>query len=362
MKNASSKVSVLPVNNTTSTFTLVDFPKPASSGIMPIEDFLNIATFPANRDVVERSKKTVTLLTTPMYKHSEIDLMFYTGETCFQPAHFVKNQYYVLNGNTRQHIWNTHFKGELINNKLPSISIPKEIIFNLYEFNDPFEALATYYTIDSDDSVEKKPEKITGAFRALNILNRLVCKKFKTGSVATALHIACPFGNSKITYRVPGVNDLLEQVKNLENEIVEFDKEQVINKGSLKMQTVIGVALLAGKAMDTDKRWIDAIRELGMYDETEYTNTINIFNTFNPVDWLNFGNHSNPFKSTSKGFMDVALPYSLGQVNDRQRSLDYLAFCWLKYINKQPMTELPTEKEIANSYMKLLQLTWEPEE
>ena len=360
MKNAFQKVTELPTKNTSSTYTLVDFPTPSASDKMPIQDFLKIATFPANRDVTQRSKKTVVLLTKPMYKHNEVDIMLYTGETCFEPAHFVKGQYYVLNGNTRQHIWSTHYNGELINNKLTSISIPKEVIFNLYEFSDPYDAINTYYTIDSDDAVEKQPEKITGVFRALNLLNRLESKKIKSGGISTALNFACPYNGSGITYRVSKVTDLLEQVKELEHEIVGFDKLQCIGKGSLKMQTCVGIALLSGKAMELDNRWIKAITVLGSNDDTEYSD-IDILSTDDPLDWINYGNHSNPFKSNIKNSMDSALPYKLGQVNDRQRSLDYLSFCWLKYINKEKINHLPSEKEISNSYMKLLQLVWEEE-
>lgn len=343
-------------NSIDSTYTILDFPSPIAAGAeMSIEEFLNIETFPLNRDVINRARSTVLLLEKPIPLHNEVSIMKYSGESCTYPAKFVKDQFYVLNGNTRQYIWNTYLNGGCINNKVKSLPIPSKIIYNLYEINNAEDAYIVYDSIDSDEAVEKTPDKISGVFRALNILDSLENSKIRKGNISTALDIACPFSAAKKGYRVPNVANLVDQVSVLIDVITVFDKTPAVGKGSLELQHSMGVALLAGKVMGVNSRWEDAIIRLGENTEDEHTK-IEITDFTDPIDWLNYGAHSNPFKKPfKKGPLDEILPYKLA----RAHAIDYLAFCWLKYIANEEILHLPTEKELNNSHIKLLQLTWD---
>lgn len=67
------------------------------------------------------------------------------------------------NGNTRAVCW-----GEFIDEELERL-VPQSVNATIYLVKNDDEARELYYTFDSDQSVEKSPDKITGVFRALDI-------------------------------------------------------------------------------------------------------------------------------------------------------------------------------------------------
>ncbi len=314
---------------------------------MDIETFIKINTFPTNRDVVSRAKKAVLRLTTPMYKHNEVDILHYTGPTITEPAFFKHNEYYVLDGNTRQYIWINYLTGNLVHNKVTKLKIPTKVVYNFYRIDNARDAIDLYYTIDSAEAYEKKPEKVTGAFRAQNLLSNFQNKKMKNGQIATAMNTACPIVAPKVGFAV--AEDLLDQTAMLKDVLINIDKLDAPGKGILSTQLSLGIAMLAGVILDTDSKWATAVERLV---NPELAKDILIDD--DGIYWVARGNDENVLE----GQIANALPYNTGLFNNRKACLDYIAYCWLQYIDNVPMEEAPTAGQISNAYMTMLMRAW----
>lgn len=329
------------------TFELTDFPMPSESTTIDLKEFLKVPTFPINRDVEHRAKKAVTRLTKAMHKHAEVDLLHYTGPTTSKPAFFKNGSTYVLDGNTRQHIWKKHYSDEqVVNTNVKLIPVPKAVAVRTYEISDPYEACSLYYIIDSVDAVETKADKITGAFRAKNLLDRFKNSKLKRGSIGTALNIGCPYGG-KSMFQTPGVKDLHDQVDKLADALVLMDKLDAPGNGHFHVQPATGVAILAGLAMDCSDEWIETVDELASTDIKLYGYEDSNFSS-SAVDALVKGNVQNPVGAHN------ALPYDIGYGQNRAVVLNYLAYCWNCIIKGEEVVEDITEEIIANEYSELL--------
>lgn len=328
------------------TFELTDFPMATEVKTMKLDEFLKVATFPINRDVESRAKKAVTRLTKAMHKHAEVDLLHYTGPTTTTPAFFKNGSTYVLDGNTRQHCWRKHYlEGQLVNTKTTTIPVPKQVAVRTYEISDPYEAMALYYIIDSVDAVETKADKITGAFRAKNLLDRFKNPKLKRGAIGTALNVGCPYGGKSLM-QTPGVKDLLDQVGILTEPLVQMDKLDAPGKGHFHVQPATGMALLAGVKMDCSQEWLQAVEELADidlklvgYEDREYSHPA--------IEALVKGNVGNPVG------VHNAMPYDIGYGQNPAVVLNYLAYCWNALINDREIPEDITETDIANAYYEL---------
>lgn len=332
-------------------YTLEDFPKRNKAETLPIKDFLKIKTFPLNRDVEKRAKKTAELLTTPMHKQNEVDVAIYTGPTVTEPAYFKKGEKYVLDGNTRQYIWSKYMDGFLVNTKVTHMPIPKDVVVNYYEFSDAKDAVGTYYIIDSADAVETKADKVTGAFRAENLLANFKNKKMQKGSIGTALNTACPYG-PKQPYEAPGVEDLITQVSALKDVLIAIDKLDAPGKGVLSTQLSLGIAMLAGQAMGANNTsWLEAVETLASYNSKDQKDPIE---SEDGIYYLIKGQEENICGPDFKN----ALPFNTGLFNDRKTSLDYIAYCWNKIINDEEMS-IPTKEDVKNAYGDLLRRAWE---
>jgi hypothetical protein len=353
-----SKTKLNLVNNdlfeTDPIFTLVDFPSRKQADTLPIKDFLQIKTFPLNRDVEKRASKTTVNLTTPMHKQNEIDIAIYTGSTVTEPAYFQKGEMYVLDGNTRQYIWKNRMNGNMVNTKVKSIPIPKNVVVNYYEFDDANEAYSVYKIIDSADAVETKPDLITGAFRAKNLLGNFKNKKMQRGSIGTALNTACPYGPRAIYEVIQPieVTNLNEQVTVLQDVLVAIDKLDAPGKGVLSTQLSLGIAMLAGVAMGANNtQWLEAVETLRDYNSK---NQQDVIASNDGIYYLIKGQEEN---ICGKEFKN-ALPYNTGLFNDRKTSLDYIAYCWTKIINDEEMA-VPSKIDVKNAYVNLLRQAWD---
>jgi hypothetical protein len=283
--------------------------------------------------------------------------MVYDGPTITSPAFFKTGTPYVLNGNTRQLIWDDYLNGRLTNNKVTHMDLPKDVIPNYYTFSDAELAIELYYTIDSAEAYEKPAEKITGAYRAHNILANLQNRKIKNGAITVALNTACPWKQG--TWTVPGVDDLLSQVGMMRDVIIAVDKHNAI-KGVFSTQLSLGIAMLAGKIMGVDHPdWIQSVEMLN--DEEQFDeymkNPSDVVEADNGAIYLWAGLKDNPMDAADE--MDNALPYNTGLYNDRKNSLDYIAYCWTTIIDGEFMHEPPRKSDIANAYAKLLRRAWE---
>lgn len=328
------------------TFELTDFPMPSESKKLDLKQFLKVPTFPINRDVEHRAKKAVTRLTKAMHKHAEVDLLHYTGPTTSTPAFFQHGSTYVLDGNTRQHIWKKHYSDkQVVNTKVKSIPVPSQVAVRTYEISDPYEACALYYIIDSVDAVETKADKITGAFRAKNLLNTFKNPKLKKGAIGTALDVGCPYGGRSLM-QTPGVNDIHDQVDRLSDALTHMDKLDAPGHGHFHVQPATGVAIMAGLAMDCSDEWLAVVDELSNtdlklwgYEDKQYSSKA--------VEALIRGNVENPVG------VHNALPYDIGYGQNRGLTLNYLAHCWDCIINNKEIEQDIKESTIANAYYGL---------
>src|SRR6056300_202191 len=333
--------------NEEKTYEIKKFPMSKDlASIMKLDDFLKIPTFPANRDVERRAKRSATRFVTPMYKHAEVDLLHYTGETTSKPAFFRKDTTYVLDGNTRQYAWKKHYiENQVVNNNVKTLPIPEQVSVRVYEIDDAYEACKLYGIIDSMDAVETKADKITSAFRANNLLNRFTNFKVKKGQIGGALNVSAPYGG-KSYFQTPGVEDIFDQVAMVADELSYIDKLDAPGRGHFHVQVCSGIAMLAGKAMDCSDRWIAIVEELANFQLKDYDIT-----TFSgkEVDRLCEANVYNPVGTHN------ALPYDIGYGQNPSIVLNYLAYVWTCIIDNKTIVPDINEKTIANAYSKLLE-------
>ena len=347
VKNIRKTKDIKPVPS----YSLQKFPN-GKIKIISIKDFLNTPTIPVNRSVLHRSLKTLKLLhNTILPKQNEVDILHYTGPTVSEPAVFVHDQMYVLNGNTRQFIWNSYYNGEILHAGIPSLTIPAELIASVYTEASVESAINLYYSIDSLNNVEKKTEKYTGALRAVGLLSTLKSKKIKIGQITTALNVMCPYG--KKSFDNTKVLDELSHVQETQDVIRAIDNLDAFGKGTLSVQIASGMAMLAYKLFQDKSKWEHAVNRLVVEDPH---NAIN--NCKSGIDWLLLGSTINPYGTGKKSPLPNALPYSLGQNNDQGNSLDYMAYCWMKYFEEKDFTKLPTPCDIKGSYLKLIKQVW----
>jgi len=348
-RNIMSNTNLKIVNNLfdfdDATYVKQDFPMPTESNKMSLEDFLKIPTFPINRDVETRAKKAVTRLTDAMHKHAEVDLLKYTGKTTTTPAFFKHGQVYVLDGNTRQQVWVKHVNNQVVNTKVQCIPVPNQVAYRTYEISDPYEAMALYYIIDSVDAVETKADKITGAFRAKNLLERFKNPKLKKGQIGGALNVGCPYGGKSLM-QTPGVKDLHDQVGILEETLIHMDKLNAPGRGHFHVQVATGMALLAGTKMECSPLWLTTVEELADVDLKLVNLQQGSFSN-SAVEALIDGNLNNPIG------IHNALPYDIGHGQNPAVVLNYLAYCWQCLIDDVEVEKNITEKTIANAYYKL---------
>ena len=343
--------------DTVKTFELKSFPMCNNTGnnTLGIQEFLKIPTFPANRDVEKRARKAVTRLTNAMHKHVEVDLLHYTGPTTSTPAFFQHGETYVLDGNTRKFVWNKHYTDkQVVSPKTTCIPVPKEVLYRTYEISDAYKACELYNSIDSIDAVETKSDKVTGAFRAKNLLGNFKNNKIKNGQIGGALNIACPYGNKSL-FKVLNVETLFDQVEKVRDALVGMDKANAPGQGHFHVQPAIGMGLLAGFKMDCDNTWQDAVTTLARTNVKELINDGSQLedspNT--AINALIKGNIYNPVN------VHNALPYDIGYGQNPMVVKNYLAYCWQCIIDGVDPAETITEDTICNSYSKLLNRVWE---
>lgn len=335
------------------TYKIQDFPMATVNQTMPLDEFLDLPNFPINRDVEHRAVKAVTRFAKLMHKHAEVDLLHYTGDTVKNPAIFIKGQTYVLDGNTRHHVWKKHYREhQAVNSNITQLAVPREVSVRVYEVNNVEEACNLYYIIDSADAVETKQDKITGAFRAENILDKLTNTKLKRGVVGTALNIGAPYG-PKNDHRTPGVNDLIDQVSCLKDQIVWMDKLDAVGKGHFKQLCCTGVAMLAGKLSDCSDDWQAAIIKLAQADFAKNDPSVIDNVTESSLKALVRGNITNPIIDR-----EHALPYGYGFPQAPGIVRDYLAHCWMAYLQGDEVGATVTDAEIAGAYFRMFSATY----
>ena len=344
---ASKKVSKeLLEDEEVNTYVKQDFPMPTENKLITLEDFLRRPTFPINREVEFRAKKAAERLSSAMHKHAEVDLLHYTGPTTSQPAFFRRDETYVLDGNTRQYVWKKHYiDNQIVNTNFKQIPVPSQVLSRVYTVDDPYLACKLYSIIDSPEALETKNHKITGAFRAKNLLDRLKNHRLKKGHIGGALKIAVPYGGKSLM-QTPGIKDLFDQVDIVKEVLVNMDKLDAPGNGHFHVQAATGMAILAGVAMDCNDEWLGVINELATTKIKLYGYEDNKFSS-SAVEALVKGNVQNVVG------VHNALPYDIGYGQNPAIVQNYLAFCWNCIINGTEVPEDITESTIANAYYML---------
>ena len=340
-------------------YEIRSFPTACKTETLTLNDFLKIKSFPNNREVEIRAKKAVKRLVDVQYKHNEVSIIQYLGPDVDKPGVFRKGERYVVDGNTRKYIWKKYIDDTPITTEYKQFPIPKDIQANIYTVDSAEEAVKFYYTIDSIDAAETQPEKITGVFRGLNLLNTLQNPKIKAGKINTALNIAAPTGRRQ-ALKTPFVNDFTGQIDALRELIVATDK--LFPKGfsgALVGLPSLGVAWLAGKHMMSEEAeqtglWEEVMTQIGEVNFRKPLPTANWIHT--AVEYMVKGAVENPVLDAPEG----SLPYKTGASVYPYIVQNYLSYCWLKIINNDPWpTGDLTIDMIDNSYNNLWRIAWD---
>lgn len=347
------------------------FPTFKEQKTMTLNEFLEIPPIPINRDTYQRRKSVVRNLQQPLPKHNEVDIIHYRGDTVFKPAHYQKDNYYVVDGNTRQDIWRQTVQfGRVIDPNIPQLRVPTHITANIYDICDPTEAEEFYYSIDSVEAVETKGHKITGGFRANDLLNRLTNNKMKKGNIGVALNLACPTVNQRggNDLGIPGVEDVLDQVRILKDVIIALDKANAPGRGHYHVNPTLGITMMAGKAMETSSEWESLMSFLANgEDNLDWKKNANMdVDDFVKLAKNNFANDSvarsaviallvgNLHNNLSTKNRANPLPYKDGFTNYPTLVKNYLSYVWLEFMDGNDFDPINiTETKIHGKYLEL---------
>lgn len=362
-KNANLKVAE-PLEKATEkkeprpTHKWVRFPTPISSAqTRSTKDFLKLQPVPCNREVEERAKKLVKHLFSKnkVWKQNEVDIVKYTGPTINSMTHgtWIKDEEYVLNGNTRGYIWRTYANGQTLS-KIDFLELPDQVVVNVYESSDIFEIINAYDTIDSPESVETSSATLSGVLRAQD-MHKLNSIKLKTGKFVMALDISAPI-KPKFGYKAIS-GDVYNQVTEMKELIKQFDILRVSGRGALSTQVSMGVAFMAGKyAGASDGRYMDGLIRLSKVNLKD--DSLKKLVPKDGIDYIILGSVANPYGHDVNGIpneLPKALPFGTGLFNDRTGALNYISACWKSYLDGEEMTSPPSMDLVENAYV-----TWMP--
>lgn len=133
-----------------------------------------------NRDTEPRLKKVSKLLAK---KYLPTHSVIYVGKVIKSFGKYKIGEYFRFDGNTRFNIY--ELKPELIP------TVPFLVI--IYDVDNLEDMKSIYYSIDSENSVEKSNEKITGIHRYKNY--KAFSPVIRDGKYKRAVEIACRYGN-----------------------------------------------------------------------------------------------------------------------------------------------------------------------
>tara|TARA_R110002110_G_scaffold215400_1_gene429242 strand:- start:555 stop:1514 length:960 start_codon:yes stop_codon:yes gene_type:complete len=177
--------------------------KPVTKWI-PISDFLELDPVFCQRQTDFRKAKTKRLLKKKFFaSHLDVAVFKYpNGEE-------VRG-----NGNTRAVCWR-----EFVEEDLAEL-VPAHVNATIYLVKNDEEAKQLYYTFDSDESVEKAPDKITGVFRALGLSFNTA--KIAKGNIGKSLQY-CSAGRDSHPSSSRRL-DWFEIIKDYKQELITIDK------------------------------------------------------------------------------------------------------------------------------------------
>lgn len=267
---------------------------------MPIEDFLDMAPVFCQRQTEYRAPKIKRLLEKKFFdSHLDVAIFEYPDGTRVRG-----------NGNTRAVVWTS------LEEDGRRDLVPSHVSAKIYKVQDNDEAKALYYTFDSDDSVEKAPDKITGVYRALNLHGRFNSNKIAKGNIGKSLGYASLNRDS---------NKATATQTNWFAIIADF-KEELLALDALEPKKIFDANIICASLMMlkrygvTNERLIAGLKQLnrgakGAQDPSSGTDGI----TFILEEWTT----SNIFEF--KGTDGVSFP----------RQQDFLLYCFQRWMENK---------------------------
>jgi len=233
----------------------------------------------------------------------------------------------IANGNTRRYCWET--------GKAPR---PTTLFAEIYHVANQDEARAIYNSFDSEKSVEKSPDKFTGAFRELNM--NIQSKNMKKGSglVNTMKDCIKYYPDASITKTRKNPKFIIESTKLFKNELLKldeilfsFEQQRITVKPSTKVKTTI--LMMMKKYGINNEKLLDGINEL-------FRGRCLWPGDGQPTDGISFLN-----KELDRHHYT---PQSTRHKLDEQ--LDFYLTCFIRWMDDTQMTVYKRRSEIRSPY------------
>jgi len=296
---------------------------------MPIEDFLDLPPVFCQRQTEYRAPKIKKLLREKFFE-SHLDVAIFE----YPNGKRVRG-----NGNTRADIWPGMIKdGE-------SELVPEYVHATIYSIDNDKDAKKLYYTFDSDDSVEKAPDKITGVYRALGLHGKFNNTKIAKGTIGKSLSYA---SFNRVSNASTNQTNWFEIIEDFKDELLALDK---LGPKKVFDSNIIFASLMMLKQYGTtNKRLIDGLKQLnsgakGAQCPTNGTDGI----TFILEEWTT----DSIFET--KGTDGISFP----------RQQDFLLYCLERWMEKKNVKiyRRPSEGKSGKGRRKsMYDSFWESEE
>ena len=207
---------------------------------MPIDDFLSLPPVFCQRQTDFRKPKTKNLLKKRFFQtHLDVAVFVYPNGKKVRG-----------NGNTRAVCWH-EFKAEKCEHL-----VPENVIATFYPVQDDDDAKALYYTFDSDQSVEKAPDKITGVFRALNVSFNTA--KIAKGNIGKSLQF-CSAGRESNSIASRGL-DWFAIIEDFREELLTLDK--IRPKKHFDANIICAALMMLKRHGVTNRRLLSGLQQL----------------------------------------------------------------------------------------------------
>jgi len=207
---------------------------------MPIDEFMALPPVFCQRQTDYRAPKIKKLLKKRFFP-SHLDVAVFE----YPCGARVKG-----NGNTRDVCWK-EFKEDGDYHIIPS-----HVKATIYQVSNDDEARDLYYTFDSDDSVEKAPDKITGVYRALGLSFNTA--KIAKGNIGKSLQY-CSDGRDSNSTSSRSL-DWFEVIKDFKDELTTLDKLRP--KKHFDANIICAALMMLKRHGTTNPRLIKGLKQL----------------------------------------------------------------------------------------------------
>jgi len=207
---------------------IIKVEKTQKTELMDIDTFLALEPVFCQRQTLFRIRKIKKILLRGyLPQHLEVDIFEYPN-----------GRRVCGNANTRKDIWKEWRASN-------SGWVPSHVSATIHFVQNDEEARTMYLTYDSDESVEKTADKITGICRALEL--HFITPKFQKGQMVKALEFASNQRPSNPT-NTRSSYDMFDIVSDFQNELKSLDRFEIKSgKGHMGNTHIITAFLMALK-------------------------------------------------------------------------------------------------------------------